>query len=347
MEDTAAARQPSRTGQLYRDGVTIAIVAAFLSLLLWRPGSRLLEVLTTLALLLVLSTFVQIASPLARRAEAASNWIARKRFAVVLVGIFGLAVASSLSLLSQFPQPQITDEFSNLLAADTFAHGRLTNPTHPMWIHFETLNVLQTPSYMSKFPPAQGAILAVGQLVGSPAVGIWLSTGVACAAVFWMLKQWAAPRWALVGAVATAIHPQMLEWSHNYWGGQIAMAGGALTIGAFRRLMNGPKTRDGIVAGLGMATLANIRPYEGLVLAICLGAFWVIWVRIGKQFGWAAVFKRFVLPASAVLLLAGLGMGLYNYRVTGNPLRMPYMAYGDVQSCAAVHMAQCATCSTI
>jgi hypothetical protein len=164
--------------------------------------------------------------------------IARRPWAVVWgPAALSLLVSVSTALFVGWPVPKIHDEFSYLLAAETFASGRLTNPTPPHWPHFEAFQVLLTPSYMSKYPPAQGLAMAAGiMLTGEPIAGVWVTGALAAAAVAWALIAYLPRPWAFVGGLVVALHPIVLTWNQCYWGGSIALGAGALLIGAVRRL---------------------------------------------------------------------------------------------------------------
>lgn len=92
---------------------------------------------------------------------------------------------------------------------------------------FDTFHELMHPVYVSKYFPAQGLFLAAGEkLLGNPAVGVWLSSALACAAVFWMLEAWVAGTWALLGALLMVVHIGVFSyWSQSYWGGMVAALG--------------------------------------------------------------------------------------------------------------------------
>jgi 4-amino-4-deoxy-L-arabinose transferase-like glycosyltransferase len=254
----------------------------------------------------------------------------------------------------QLPEPQVHDEFSCLLAADTFAHGRLTNPTHPMWRYLQTFYVLQTPSYQSKYPPGQGLMLAGGMaLTGEPIVGVWLATVGLVLAAAWMLSGFVPRGWAIAGAAVLAVHPQIVEWSRIYWGGTLAAAGGVLVLGAWVRLDRAGRAWrwiDAIAMGGGLGILLNTRPYEGLAAAIPIlillaaravrsaplaprsaGGPSPITCPPPQSGGLTEQKLRSPVPAAAGVLIVLspllLWTGYYNFRVTGNPLRLPYLVY--------------------
>lgn len=265
--------------------------------------------------------------------------VRRRGLAVLLVGCLGLAGSAATTLGHGVPLPVYHDELSYLLAADTFVHGRLANPTHPFWPHFETFHVLQRPTYACKYPPGQGLLLALGTRVGGhPIVGVWLGCLALGAALCWMLQGWVSPRWALLGGALAVVHAAVFTyWGRSYWGGALPAAAGALVFGALPRVLRHGRPRDAVWLGLGLAVLANTRPFEGAVVSLAAAAPLGVWLLRSRRRGrW----RRVATPLVLVLALTGAAMLLYDRAVTGDPWRQPYQVYEETYSGAPLFVGQ-------
>ncbi|MBZ5651474.1 MAG: hypothetical protein LAO18_13425 [Acidobacteriia bacterium] len=291
-------------------------------------GAFFIQGLVVIAVLAVGWYWPALGDSILRPVEEKGARLARRK-TVVIVGMAAGTIVIRLSMLwlTPVPVPVAHDELSYLLAGDTLAHGRLTNPTHPMWIFLDTIHVNQQPVYMSKYPPGQGAALAFGQILGHPWIGVLLSMAAMGAAVVWMLQGWFPPVWAMLGGLLALLRFDLFNyWIDSYWGGAVAAIGGALVMGALPRIMHHGRRRDALLLGLGAAILANSRPVEGLLFCLPVGAVLGVWLFQHRD-RWPAKLTNFIFPFSIVMLFTVGFIGYYNWRGTGSPFLFPYVVY--------------------
>jgi len=258
----------------------------------------------------------------------ASRFAARKRTMVLTVAFATIGFRLALLWAFPVPVPAVHDEFSYLLAADTFAQGRLTNPPHPMGSFFDTFHVLQHPSYASIYPPAQGAVLALGELLGRPWIGVLLSMAAMCAAITWMLQGWLPPNWALLGGVLVLLRLGLTSyWMNTYWGGAAAAIGGALVLGALPRIVRGRRLGNAFWMAIGAGLLANSRPVEGLIFCLPVAVAMAAWLFSSRSPALRITARQVILPVAALLGLTAVFLLYYDWRITGDPFLPPHLLY--------------------
>ena len=298
-----------------------------------------LETILLLVTLIFAAWRPDFARPFFHRSGRAFCAIARRRRASILLIVLA-ALLGRLMLLpvEPVPEPQVHDEFSHLLAADTFSRGRLSNPTHPLWVHFESPHIDQIPTYMSMYPPGQGLMMALGKvLFGQEWYGVWLCTAAMCGALVWMLQGWLPSKWALFGGVVSVVRLCLFSyWGNSYWGGSLAATAGLLALGAFPRLLQRRCWTDAFLVGVAFAVLAITRPYEGLVFAISFLAtlwYWKRRVPRAPAYPWIHC-----VAFGAPIILSACFLLYFDWRAFGSPFALPYSVNRAQYAVAGVYL---------
>lgn len=262
---------------------------------------------------------------LALRAERLARTLADKPLTST-VTLAVLPIALRLLLLPHHPPPwpSIRDDFGHLLVADTILHLRLANPTHPLHQFFETTFVLQQPTYSSIYPLGQGLLLACGRLLfATPWAGVLIASGALAALIYWMLRAWITPLWALTGGLlAIILLGPLNEWTNTYSGGALSAIAGCLVFGSLPRIETNFRKRDAALLGSGIALQMITRPYECVLLVIAALVYFA--PALARRFE-----TRKLIPVAGVALLAAapgpILTALQNRAVTGSVVTLPYV----------------------
>jgi 4-amino-4-deoxy-L-arabinose transferase-like glycosyltransferase len=133
----------------------------------------------------------------------------------------------------------------------------------------------------------------------------------------------------LGGAIAMLRFGVFGYWANSYWGGNVAAIGGALLLGALPRIKANTRWQDATLMGIGLALLANSRPWEGLVLSLPVAVLLLWWIFGKQEPRFRVSLRSIVLPLAIILSLTAGWLMYYCWRTTGHALRPPYQVYEE------------------
>jgi hypothetical protein len=242
------------------------------------------------------------------------------RFAIV-AAIWIFALAALLNYFVYQRHPHIPDEIIYLYHARYFAAGWLTVPAPPVPEAFSLYMIPErSANWYSIFPPGWPAILAVGVLLGVPWMVNPLLAGVNVLLSYIFVQELYDRRVARIVVLLLCVSPWHVFMSMNFMAHTFTLTCALAGSLAMARAKRSGKTSWGLAAGLATGVASLIRPLDGFIVGILLGA-WAIGL-VGSRLK--------ALPFAAFLFGAGIVSALtlpYNRLLTGDAFVFPLTAY--------------------
>lgn len=234
------------------------------------------------------------------------RWVPPTAVAAVTALVIGAVAAAGDGL------PIVHDEAAYLFQAQTFAAGRLTNPSPALPRFFEQFHVLVEPTFAARYPPGFALLLVPGIWLGAPTAVVAVLAAVTAWCMFALVRRattaWIATIAWLVWVSASA----SLTWSASFLS-QTATA--ALWWAGWWCLVEWRSTRRRrwlVALGACIAWMAITRPLTALaygtpVVAVLVTDLW------RRRMPWRDIAAAAVVAGLIVALLP-----LTNAAVTGH-----------------------------
>jgi hypothetical protein len=191
----------------------------------------------TLLMLLTAALITKYPVALFSRFERLVGKIADRPYlsAAVVAGV-ALCARLALSPFLGTPQPILSDEVSFLLQAKTYLGGHFASQVK-LLPDFEQTDAILSPTYASMYPVLRSFPLSVGLGLGIGAWGgVFLSMVLLIVAVYWIVREWIGPKYAIIAAFIVLIRFGLFSfWANSYWDGAFTALGGVLLLGGSRR----------------------------------------------------------------------------------------------------------------
>lgn len=254
---------------------------------------------------------VDIATPLSSRW---AGLVVGTLTAIICAYVWGHLIA---------PTAVVHDEASYLLQAGIFARGAFAMPAPPLPEFFEQFHTYVTPAFASKYPPGHALLLAIGVLVGWPALVPLLLDGIAGATLFLLGRRIANP---VVGLLAWLIwitaHATFRPLA-SYFSETSSIALWLLGWWALLEWRDGRRPGWLVALAACIGWCAITRPLTAVAFALPAGA--VVLARIARRGAWRDLLRP-SLVALAILAL----IPYHNLRTTGDWRVMPYAQYSAI-----------------
>jgi hypothetical protein len=240
------------------------------------------------------------------------------KYAPAIVGVLW-ALLPALAWRGAQPLPVFHDEAAYLLQAEIFAMGRWSAPAPPMPELFGQAHVLVTPVLAAKYPPGHSLLLALGVLIGAPALIVFLLNALRVGLVFALARRLTDSTTALL-SVALLYFGGHAQFSSSYFS---ELTSGATLVVAWYSLWRWREERQRgwlLLVAFALGWCAITRPWSAMAFALPVGV--VVLRDIWRMRRWRDLLAATALGACVVAVLP-----LWAWGTLGDWRRTPQLEY--------------------